>query len=225
MQPKVNKFTTTLRKIASFDPCSEGWEQLTTALGTTAPDAEVSLAFILNSNGINDAIWALRCFDYKDYCLFTEDVAESVAHLNPDPRVSAAIAAVRAWHKGQISEEELRDAADAARAAADDAYTAADAADAAAYAAADAADAAAYAAADAAYAAHAACYAAHAAAAAAAAARAAHAAADAADAAAHDACYAANAACYAVCYAAHAAAAADASQWGKITELFIEHFC
>ena len=162
MQPKVNKFTTTLRKIASFDPCSEGWEQLTTALGTTAPDAEVSLAFILNSNGIRDAVWALRCFDYKDYCLFTEDAAESVAHLNPDPRVSAAIAAVRAWHKGQISEEELRYAADAA-------------ADAAMWAAVWAAYAAAYAAA--AY---------------------------------------ASAAC---------AAAARASQWGKITELFIEHFC
>ena len=119
MQPESDRFTTTLRKISSFDPCSEGWEQLTTALGTTAPDAEVSLAFILNSNGINDAIWALRCFDYKDYCLFTEDVAESVAHLNPDPRVSAAIAAVRAWHKGQISEEELVAATDAARAAVD----------------------------------------------------------------------------------------------------------
>jgi len=106
-------------------------------------------------------------WNQKNLSLFAADCVERVAHLNSDPRVMAAITAVRDFWANKIGKEELRAvyaavyaaayaAVDAAAAAAVDvaayaaAYAAVDAAvDAAAYAAAYAADAAA----DAAYAA------------------------------------------------------------------------
>ena len=158
---------TTLGKIWNFNPCgkdidSNGWGRLTKNLGTSNHNYEVSLDQILKSNGIKDATWALRCFNYKDYCLFLADVAESVLHIYEDKNTTSsprnAIRAIRDYHAGSITKTELftaaADAADAAyaAAAAADAADAADAAYAAYAAAADAADAAA----DAAYAAYAA---------------------------------------------------------------------
>ena len=99
----------------------------------------------------------ITTWNQRNLSLFAADCAERVAHLNSDPRVMAAIVAVRDFWAGKIGKEELLAAAyaadaadaagaDAARAAADAAY-AADAAAYAAYAAARAAYAAAAAAA------------------------------------------------------------------------------
>ena len=126
---------TTLNTIRSHSPCSDGWATLLRSLGkTTADDTEVSLVQILDSNGIRDAIWALRCFDYRDYCLALADVAEAVLYIyesnySSDTRVRDCICAIRQYHKGEIAATELRatteatKAADAAaaKAAADDA--------------------------------------------------------------------------------------------------------
>ncbi|MCP4975733.1 MAG: hypothetical protein GY931_06185 [Maribacter sp.] len=66
---------TTLNIIKSKKPCEPGWNKLLKSLGKTKADDEpLSLEFILKSNGIEDAVWALRCFDYKDYCLFLADI-------------------------------------------------------------------------------------------------------------------------------------------------------
>jgi len=168
---ELNMLTTTLNEVLKHGPCSQhsdrgGWGLLLKNLNkNVADDAPLTIMQILESNGIKDAIWSLRCFKYKEYCLFLADVAESVLHIyeennsNKSPRL--AIEGIRAHHAGKLDIKELLKLADAAAAAA-----AADAA-AAAYAAtaADAATAAATAAA-AAYAAAAAAYAAAAAAAA-----------------------------------------------------------
>jgi len=53
------------------------------------------------------------------------DFAQEVAHLNPDPRVQAAIDAKRKWIAGQISDKELAAAETAARAAGEAARAAA----------------------------------------------------------------------------------------------------
>ena len=146
---------TTLNKIKEYRPCVLGWRTLLKSLNKTEADDEpIALAYILKSNGIEDAVWCLRCFDHKEYCLFLADVADSVLHIfedkNPeDKRPRQAIAAIRLFEQGEITRQELRDAADAADAdadAADAAAYAAYAAYAAADADADAADAAAYAA-------------------------------------------------------------------------------
>ena len=52
---------TTLNKIKAFKPCEDGWKKLLTYLNKTeADDEELSLLTILESNGLNHALWALR---------------------------------------------------------------------------------------------------------------------------------------------------------------------
>ena len=158
----MTELVTTLNKIETRRHCRDGWEKLLVGLGKTEPDDDpLPLMKILELNGIEDAVWALQCFKYREYCLFLADVAESVLHIYESKYNSKAprqaIQAIRDWHAGEIDDKALADAADSAYAAAHaaayathaDAYAAADAAanaaDAYAYAAADAA---AYAAAD-----------------------------------------------------------------------------
>ena len=49
---------TTLNKIRKHSPCADGWQKLLTSLGKTKADDEpLSLLTILDSNGLDDAIW------------------------------------------------------------------------------------------------------------------------------------------------------------------------
>lgn len=110
---------TTLNAIKTYDPCLSGWNKLLHSLNKPQADDEpVSLMHILRSNGIRDAVWALRCFDYKDYCLFLADVVDSVAHLTDDKRVHDCIQAIRDYHASKITKDDLQRAADAAAVAA-----------------------------------------------------------------------------------------------------------
>ena len=154
---------TTLNKIREKSPCASGWNTLLKSLNKTQPDDEsLNFKYILDSNGIEDAVWCLRSLDYKDICLFCADVAELVLSIfetkyPADKRPREAIEGIRKYQAGEIDLEALSKLiayADTAAYAYTAAYT-----DAAAYAAADAA----YAAADAAYAAADAAYTAYAA--------------------------------------------------------------
>ena len=119
----------------------------------------ISLSFILENNGLNDALWALHCIKDadRDIRLFSVWCARQVQHLMRDSRSTNALDVVERFANGKATKEELEAARDAAR---DAASAAAYAASAAAYAARDAAwnaaSAAAYAASAAAYAASAA---------------------------------------------------------------------
>jgi len=54
--------TTTLREIEEYKPCGDGWKKLLKSLGKREADDEpLSLMHILESNGVKDAIWCLRC--------------------------------------------------------------------------------------------------------------------------------------------------------------------
>ncbi len=138
-----------LEDIKSHKPCISGWQKLIRSLDRRT-EGDVSLSHILDSNGIEDAIWCLRTLPYRDQCLFRADVAELVVHLCNDEKPRQAIAAIRQWHKGEINDQELADAAADADAASRDAYAdatyavatddAADAADAVSRASADPAD-------------------------------------------------------------------------------------
>ena len=149
--------TTTFEKIRSFKACESGWRKLLDSHNPKDHSQEISIRDILKSNGIKDAVWALRAVDDKtNVYMFCADVAESVLNLfenkyPDDKRPRKAIEATRKYANKEISKEELSAAADAA---ADAAYAAANAyaayaADAAYAAAANAADAAADAAYDA----------------------------------------------------------------------------
>ena len=81
------------------------------------------MAFILQSNGLDDALWALRCLEGADreIRLFTVDCARQVQHLMTDPRSLAALDVAERFANGLATSEEL----DAAWAAARDAARAA----------------------------------------------------------------------------------------------------
>ena len=126
-------FYTTLNKIREHLPCVRGWETLLTSLGKTKADAEpLSFKAILDSNGIDDAIWALRSIDAPEVRLFAVRCVRQIQHLLTDERSLHALDVSEAYAVGEVTEKELF----AARAAA---LAAAEVARAAAWAAAEAA--------------------------------------------------------------------------------------
>lgn len=101
---------TTLNKIKSKYPCPEGWEKLLKNLHKNGSDDQpLYLDQILASNGIRDAVWALRCFEYRDYCLFNVEVVEIVIHMHDHSHFTKAIEAIRSWHNGDIDNQDLKD--------------------------------------------------------------------------------------------------------------------
>jgi hypothetical protein len=139
---------TTLNKIREHSPCADGWSKLLRHLGKTQADDEpLALVTVLDSNGLEDALWCLRACDGIDRKarLYAVWCARQVQHLMTDPRSLAALDVAERHANGEATDAELFaaraaawDAArDAARAAAWDASW--DAAWAAAWAAATAA--------------------------------------------------------------------------------------
>jgi len=146
---------TTLNKIRAHAPYPDGWKKLLKHLGKTEADDEpLNIKTILELNGLDDAIWCLQAVEGKDkeIRLFAVWCARQVQHLMTDQRSLDALDVAEHFANGLASEEELRVARDAARAAWSTAAVARDAARAAwstawvAYAARDAAGEAAYAA-------------------------------------------------------------------------------
>ena len=114
--------TTTLARIRAAKPCKDGWSKLLAHLGKTAEDDDpLPLLTVLDSNGLDDALWVLSYAMPDDRLArhFQAWCAEQVLHLfeaerPTDMRVREQIAML------------LNDtASDAARAAASDAAWAA----------------------------------------------------------------------------------------------------
>jgi len=117
-------YYTTLNKIRTTQPCSDGWKKLLRNLKKTKSDDEpLSIITILDSNGIEDAIWCLHTVDSidRDARLFAVWCARQVQHLMPDQRSINALDVAERYATGEATDDELfaaRDAAlDAARAA------------------------------------------------------------------------------------------------------------
>ena len=84
----------TLRAIRAHNPCDDGWRKLLKHLGKTEPDDEpLSIATVLGSNGLDDALWCLRAVSGHDreIRLFAVWCARQVQHLMTDPRSIAAL--------------------------------------------------------------------------------------------------------------------------------------
>ena len=127
---------TTLNAIRSHSPCASGWSKLLASLGKTKADDEpLSILTILESNGLDDALWCLRAVTGHDreIRLYAVWCARQVQHLMTDQRSIAALDVAERFANGQAtvgeltaSEDAAWDAAgDAARAAAGDAARAA----------------------------------------------------------------------------------------------------
>ena len=127
---------TTLRKIRAAGPCGMwlkngqrvGYLKLRHHLGKGyGDDTPVSITTILDSNGVEDALWCLRAVGGRDreIRLYAVWCARQVQHLMADQRsINALDVAVR-HANGTATDDELAAARDAALAAARDAAWAA----------------------------------------------------------------------------------------------------
>ena len=112
---------TTLNKIRSKSPCADGWAKLLKHLGKPQTDDEpLSLITILDSNGLDDALWCLQAVDGHDreIRLYAVWCARQVQHLMTDKRSLDAIDVAERFANGLATENELDIAWAAARAAA-----------------------------------------------------------------------------------------------------------
>jgi hypothetical protein len=112
--------TTTLNKIRKHLPCKEGWEQLLANLAKTKADDEpLPLTTILDSNGLDDCLWALRTVPEHDslWRKYAVWCARQVEHLITDERSKLALDVAWRHSNGEATDEDL-DAAGAAAAAA-----------------------------------------------------------------------------------------------------------
>jgi len=121
------KLTTTLNLLHKAGACTRGYKELIAALGADYPhEKPIDLLTILDTNGFNDALWAL-CATAEN-CdmvarLMAADFADQVLPIwqkySQDKRPALAIQAARDFAHGRISRQKTAAAWDAARAAAE----------------------------------------------------------------------------------------------------------
>ena len=122
---------TTLNKIRANAPCGNGWEKLLRNLGKTRADDEpLAITTILDSNGLDDALWCLCAVDghQREMRRVAVDCARAVQHLMADPRSVAALDVAERHANGEATDGELSAAWSAARSAAWSAWSAAESA-------------------------------------------------------------------------------------------------
>ena len=129
--------TTTLARIRAASPCEGGWRKLLGSLGKTSADDEpLDLLTVLDSNGLDDALWVLSCAmpDERLARHFGAWCAEQVLHLfeseRPDdmrPRQAIAVARDDGATAEQWAAAWAAGGAGAARAAREAAWAAGDA--------------------------------------------------------------------------------------------------
>ena len=127
-------YSVTLKTLRQASACYSGYNKIIRALQGlpfTPADADresyiryanndkISLQFVLESNGFDDALWTLRCIDSveRDARLYAVWCARQVQHLMTDNRSIAALDAAERYANGQATDDEI----DAARTAAIDA--------------------------------------------------------------------------------------------------------
>ena len=119
---------TTLNKIRDKQPCKQGWIKLLDSLKKTEADDEpLNIISIIDSNGIEDAVWCLRAVEGhdKEIRLFAVWCARQVQHLMTDSRSISALDIAEKFAHGEASIEDLAAAWTAAWTAAGDAAGAA----------------------------------------------------------------------------------------------------
>lgn len=114
--------TITLQKIKDASPCESGWKTLLKSKGGTKADyfAEFPLADVLESNGLDDTLWCLRCLPehnriWRKYAVWC---ARQVEHLMTDERSLNALNVADRHADGLATDAELAAAGGAAWAAA-----------------------------------------------------------------------------------------------------------
>ena len=112
---------TTLNKIRAHSPCADGWTTLLSHLGKTQADDEpLSIATILESNGLEDALWCLRAVKGhdKEIRLYAVWCARQVQSLMTSKESIAALDVAERHANGLATDSELATARAAAQSAA-----------------------------------------------------------------------------------------------------------
>ena len=127
----MTNFTVTLAALRKEGACISGYNKVVRDVqGRELSDSDreretyirfahkdpIPLILIVESNGLDDALWALRCVHDcdRDARLFAVWCARQVQHLMTDARSTAALDVVEAFANGEASEHELAAARDAA---------------------------------------------------------------------------------------------------------------
>lgn len=101
---------TTLNAIRRYDPCKASWCKLLSALGKTKAD-NVPLPFIqiLDTLGLEDALWAARAAPEHDHRwrLLACTYVRRIQHTIDDPRVIETLGVVWQYAWGEATEKEL----------------------------------------------------------------------------------------------------------------------
>lgn len=117
----ISAASTTLNAIRAHSPCEDGWKKLLAHLGKTkADDERLDLLTILDSNGLDDALWCLRAMPEhnKHWRLYAVWCARQVQYLMTDARSLAALHVAERHANGTATDGELAAAWAAARDAA-----------------------------------------------------------------------------------------------------------
>jgi hypothetical protein len=112
----MKQLTTTLNNIRKHSPCQDGWEKLLKHLGKTQADDEpLPYSVIVESNGIDDALWCCRTEPQysKEWRLFAVWCARQSQHLMADQRSIDALDVAERHANGLATDEELSAALDA----------------------------------------------------------------------------------------------------------------
>ena len=130
----MSNFTVTLKQLRESGACFDGYNKLVARISgehlvtanryaTYDQDAPIEIIQILDSNGLDDALWSLLCVSgkEKEIRLFAVWCARQVQHLMKDKRSADALDVAENFANGLASSEELMAARDAARDAAWDA--------------------------------------------------------------------------------------------------------
>ena len=114
--------TTTLAEIKAAGPCQDRWRHAlrNPAVKKICADTPITVRQIVETVGLNDALWCLRAMPGHDdkWRFFAVSCARRVQHLMLDPRSVAALDVAERYALGQATDEELAAASDAARDAA-----------------------------------------------------------------------------------------------------------
>lgn len=106
----------TLNQIRRKGPCTYGWDTLLKFLKKAEADDEpLSFLTIMESNGIEDALWALDCLP-KEFsgkvrllaCIYADKGLHHIPEGEEAPRL--AVEAARKFAKGEITYKEMEEA-------------------------------------------------------------------------------------------------------------------
>jgi hypothetical protein len=111
----------TLEQIKAACPCIGGWKKILAARGGVKADHSepFPLSEALDSNGLGDTLWALRCIPEHDalWRRYVVWCARQVRHLMADPRSLDALDVADRYSQGLATDAELAAAGAAAGAA------------------------------------------------------------------------------------------------------------